>query len=200
MAPTPGCDEDATRMKRLFVAIELDDAVRGVLDHARVRLARSCDGVRWVQPELMHLTLRFLGDVADGDVAEVCAAVEDVARDCKPFGIELGRAGCFPRRGPVRVLWVGVEEPTGALVGCAGAVSKAIESLGFEPDRQGFSAHITLGRARADRSDGAMRSAVERWNVVRERMDVNAMALIASVLTPQGPVYSPVCQARFGGI
>jgi len=187
-------------MKRLFVAIELDDAVRGVLGHARTRLARACEGVRWVKPELMHLTLRFLGDVADEDVAEVCGAVGDVARDCEPFGFELGSAGCFPRRGPVRAMWVGVDEPAGALIRCAAAVSQAMETLGFEPDRQGFSPHITIGRARADRSDGAIRSAVGRWDVARQRMDVDSIAVIASILTPQGPVYTPVCRARFGGI
>jgi len=187
-------------MKRLFVAIELDDVIRGALGTAPTRLARVCERVRWVKPELMHVTLRFLGDVEDGDVAGVCAAVENVARGCEPFGFELGEAGCFPQSGPVRVLRIGVDEPTGALVRCAAAVSQAMEALCFEQERRSFSPHITIGRTRADKSGGAMRAAVGRWKVPRQRMDVNSIAVIASVLTQQGPIYTPVCRARLGGI
>lgn len=183
---------------RLFVAIELSERVRKALGEAQSRLRSRCEGVRWVRPELLHVTLKFLGDVPDGDVDGVSAGVELAAESSVAFSMEAGEYGCFPPHGGVRVVWAGLSDTTGSLTRCAEAVEAQMIDLGFEPERRAFSPHITLGRVRDDRSNGRTRSVVEAY--VRDPVEqpVDSVTLMSSILSPSGPSYTPVCTANLG--
>ncbi len=112
---------------RLFVAIELDHPVRRALEKAQEQLRRRSDAVRWVHPSLMHLTVRFLGDVPDDRVPAVSEAIAAAARAAEPFAMTVGGCGCFPPRGAVRTVWAGVKEESGCLSRCAEAVNSQLE-------------------------------------------------------------------------
>ena len=84
---------------RLFVAIELDEDVRSVLREVQEGIQRSCDGVRWIPPVQLHLTVKFLGEVPDSDVGTVAEAVARGAGAGGPFAMTIGGNGCFPPRG-----------------------------------------------------------------------------------------------------
>ena len=146
---------------RLFVAIQLSDEVRSALMAMQHTLRRRCDGVRWTRPEQLHLTLKFLGEVLDAEVSGVAEAVERAAGRAKRFEISLNGSGCFPPQGPVRIVWVGVEEDSGELARCAQAMETELERIGFARERRPFSPHITIGRVREARSKGRTRSATE---------------------------------------
>ncbi len=126
---------------RLFVAIELPADVRDGLS----RLCADVPGARWVEPEQMHLTLRFIGEV-DGLVQrEVAAALECVR--AQPFTLSLAGVGHFPPRGVPRVLWAGVER-SDALAALHERVERALVRAGVEPERRRFAPHVTLARLR----------------------------------------------------
>jgi 2'-5' RNA ligase len=183
---------------RLFVAIELSAAAKTHLGTLQRRLRASCPDVRWIPEEQLHLTVKFLGEVPDDRAAEVADVVTRTAGEFSPFGMTLQSAGCFPPRGGVRIVWAGSHEPSGALVRCAAALDGALEKLGFPRESKPFSPHITIGRVREDRSAGRIRQAVAACSFSPHGEWVSWLSLMSSVLSPQGPTYSPVCRASFG--
>lgn len=183
---------------RLFVAILLDDQVRAALGGVQQKLDAACDGVRWVRPDQLHVTVKFLGEVADADVAQVSEAIAAGAAEASPTTMIVSGAGCFPPRGDVRIVWAGAADATHAVQYGAGAVQARLERLGFEPERRRWSPHITIGRVKFDRSAGRIRSAVERASYPELVQPVDSVALMSSVLSPKGPRYDTIFTCPLG--
>lgn len=183
---------------RLFVAWLLDDSVRSALSRIQKKITASCDGVRWVKPEQLHMTVKFLGDVSDASVKEVTDVVARCASICNPFTITLAGCGCFPPNGPVRIVWVGANETTGTMVQNANRMIGVLEKIGFAPEGREWSPHITIGRVRNDRSHGSIRSAVQDCVFDELQQLVNKVSVMASVLSPDGPIYTPINTTDFG--
>lgn len=183
---------------RLFVAIELDDAIRTVASKVQASLKRSCDGVRWVQPELLHLTVKFLGEVLDPNVVSICEALNRAAEASEPFELEASACGCFPERGPVRVIWIGGRECSPAMLTCVSAVERELEALGVPRERRGFSPHLTLSRLPDDRSRGKIREVVQATKVSAVSQEVSSIVLMSSVLSRGGPTYAVVSRSELG--
>ena len=181
---------------RLFVAIELSDAVRKALAATQAALKWVCEDVRWIPLEQLHLTVKFLGEVADGDVAAVSEAMESAAAESKPFVMRVGECGCFPERGAVRIVWTKGVEEKGLLAGCVAAVEAQIEPLGFPREHRPFAAHITIGRVREDRSQGKVRTLVQAHSGKVVQQDVLSLTLMSSALSPKGSTYTVVSRAK----
>jgi RNA 2',3'-cyclic 3'-phosphodiesterase len=173
-------------MPRLFVAINLPDGVKDRL----IGLRTDIPTARWVRPEQMHLTLRFIGDTI---LANKVEAIDEAMMSitAAAFDLALYGVGRFPpgHRKPPRVLWVGIA-PQPDLNRLQHAVEQALESVGFEPDSRPFSAHITLARLKsygllpevADFLHAHVDFAVDPFRVSEFR-------LYESELTPRGPRY-----------
>jgi 2'-5' RNA ligase len=183
---------------RLFVAITLDDGVRSALGEVQADLKARCDGVRWIPQHQLHLTVKFLGDAPDRDVAKISEAVAKAASDSRPFSLEIAGCGCFPPRGAVRIVWTGANEHSGALLKCVEALETELESLGFARERKRFSPHLTIGRVREDRSGGRIREAADAHSYSPMNQAVASLTLMSSVLSPKGPTYTPVSKAKLG--
>ena len=147
---------------RLFVACELPDDVRDALGRLQAGLRRGDRaGLRWVRPEGIHITLKFLGGVEEGRVGEITPAL---ASAIEPFELRVRPAslGGFPSLvagggARLRVVWVGLEGDVEGLAALAGRVDAALESIGFPSERRPFAAHLTLARVsdRASRRSAA---------------------------------------------
>lgn len=183
---------------RLFVAIELSEEVRGALVEAQQALRVWSKTVRWVEPKLLHLTVKFLGDVPDGDLPRIVEAVEGVANAANPFEWRLTGCGCFPPRGGVRIVWVGAEDASGNLAELVKSAEAGFEALGFSRESRPFSPHLTIGRVREDVSGGKLRAAVETTTIRPVSQQVKSVTLMSSVLSPQGPRYAAVHRAALG--
>lgn len=183
---------------RLFVAIELEDRVRSCLGNVQTTLARLCEGVRWIPPHQLHLTLKFLGDVADQDVAGVASTITRVVAASAPFAMSGGGCGCFPPGGAVRIVWAGVADSSGVLERLAGSIDKGLSALGFPTEDRGFSPHVTIGRAREDRSHGRLRAAVGGCSIKPWQQAVASVTLMSSVLSRTGPMYAAVHKTTLG--
>jgi 2'-5' RNA ligase len=116
--------------------------------------------LRWVPAAQRHLTLRFFDELPDARVMDVRAAAGEAAAGVPSFTLHLEGIGCFPPRGPAKVVWVGCGAGREALVALAEAVSRALESRGFPADSRPFSPHLTLARARNRRGSPAVAAAV----------------------------------------
>lgn len=181
---------------RLFVAIELADEVRKRLRHVQDTLKRPRDRIKWVRPELMHVTLKFLGEVTDADA--VGDAVEAAASRTERFALAINGCGCFPVKGPVRAMWAGVTEPTGTLARCVEEIEAELETIGFPRERRPFSPHITLARVREDCSEGKLRTAVDTAKLGPLDQPVAGVVVMSSVLGSDGPAYSVVRRVSLG--
>jgi len=125
-------------MPRLFAGLELPPSVAGDLS----RLRGGVPGARWIEPDALHITLRFIGDIDDAVARDVAAVLDDVS--ALPFSLRLGGVGVFGRRRP-RSIWAGVE-PEPALLALQGTIERACVTIGLEPERRNFSPHVTLAR------------------------------------------------------
>lgn len=128
-------------MMRLFVGIPFPESVREAL----ARLCSGLPGARWVEPENMHLTLRFIGEVGAGDADDIHHALGRISAPA--FEATITGIGCFETAGKIHTLWAGVEKQ--ALLGhLREKVETAVVRAGFEPERRKFKAHVTLARFR----------------------------------------------------
>lgn len=187
----------------MFVALELETPVRTALGNVQRQLRSTARDVRWVNLNLLHVTMKFLGEVDDSTVPDIIDALDLAASECTPFTFVLDGCGCFPAGGPVRVVWGGVKETTGMLQSCAEFVEATLAEIGFEPERRAFSPHITLGRVRNDRSQGKLRDAVSevsRESAARNPVEqlVERITLMSSTLSTTGPTYVPLHKASLG--
>ncbi len=185
---------------RCFVAIELPEEIRRRLGELQKQLGELDRFVRWVRPEQIHLTVKFLGEVPDQQVSAVCAAAVTAAGAAEPFEIEISGTGCFPDRGPVRVLWAGIPELPPALLAVQRAMEQRYAELGFPRENRAFRPHLTLGRTREGVSASVVRAAVEHEaGFVVGRFHVEALTVFQSILKPAGPTYITLAHALCGG-
>lgn len=189
---------------RLFVACLLPSELRQELGGVRAALGgiegQGIPGLKWVDPENLHVTLKFLGEVKPADARRVDAALGGHCQEAVPFDCRVARLGAFPSPSALRVLWAGIETGAAEMGALAEAVEKALRPLGFERERRGFSAHITLARAR-DRVampalDGLAPGVPGK---VFGEFRVEKFSLMQSDLRPQGPVYTELSSYALSG-
>ncbi len=185
---------------RAFIAVPLPPAIIQQLADVQRRLRRGCpeQAISWVKPENIHLTLFFLGDILPERQVPVEAALRVVARNARPFTFSVQGVGAFPNLNRPRVIWIGLEEPTGQLALLHRAVNEAIANVGFQPEDRRFSPHLTLARIRqrASREDAqAVGEAIRRAEVgPLGDAPVEEMILFRSVLKSSGAEYTPLAQ------
>ena len=185
---------------RLFVAVELPEGVRSALSETIAALRSELRGpYRWVEPGSIHLTLKFLGDVAPGRVGALSAALREAVAPMAPIRLRLEGAGMFPDGRSPRVLWAGVGGETPALDALRDAVEAAMVGAGEAPDPRAFRAHLTLARVRARLAPEEAGSLAERLRAVRygdaTGFCVGDVSLMRSELRQAGAVYTRLAHA-----
>lgn len=181
-------------MARLFIAFRLPGRLGRRLAEECDRLRLSGAHVKWVKPELMHLTLRFLGEVADRDLLEVHQVLREEAAGTGVLKVVAKGLGTFPPSGPPRVVWCGVtgetEEESEALLDLQRRLDRRLTEMGFRRARGRFRPHVTLGRLR---NPAHWEDLVERIGPARRRefghFQVPEIVLFESRMHPTGPEY-----------
>jgi len=189
---------------RSFVAVKLEPHIRAVLGKAIARLRAEEGGglVRWVSPESIHLTLKFLGDVDASRISVVNRALDRVSAAHAPFELALGDLGCFPNPRRARVFWIGAEDSEGRLETLVASLEDTLARVGFDPESRPFAAHLTLGRVRrgAPPSRVAPLASESVLDLTRGlTIAVSGISLMRSDLTPSGAVYSQLHYAALKG-
>ncbi|HLH25092.1 MAG TPA: RNA 2',3'-cyclic phosphodiesterase [Chloroflexota bacterium] len=196
MAAMAATSQPAARL-RLFVAITLPEAWRRYLAGREQALERLAPGyARWVAPDLMHLTLVFLGELPAATLPTVQAALADAAAGQPAFPLSLGRLGHFGGAVP-RVLWVEARAPAQRLPALHTALCVALTARAVPFDGKPLVPHLTLGRARRDAAPAAGRALASRLPTLAAPpppapCTVDAIHLIRSDLSPRGPRYTPL--------
>jgi len=190
---------------RTFIALPLSKTMIDQLAAVQRTLRRTCPerAIRWVAPENIHLTLFFLGDILPERVPPVQQALSVVTRYVQPFTFTVQGAGAFPDLNRPRVVWLGLDEPTGRLVLLHQAINEAIEKVGFQPEARRFSPHLTLGRIqrKASRDEArAVGQAVAQASIgCLGEVRAEEIIFFRSVLKSSGAEYTPLETFRFKG-
>lgn len=175
---------------RGFISADIEPNQNLVAVLRELSLSRA--DLKIVRPELLHVTLKFLGDTDEGLVDEILSRMRMAAAGVQPFRIRLSGMGAFPSLSNIRVVWVGIEN--GQVLGqMAERLDSTLSELGFERDRKGFKPHLTLARARSGRNIAAAQEIIRRNGATDfGEYPIDRMILKRSVLSPQGPSYSDV--------
>lgn len=190
---------------RTFIAIDLDQDVRDALGRVQGKFKRQApeDSVKWVNPEAIHLTLKFLGDTPVTKISKVADALAAACKGIAPFDVSFEGRGCFPNMRRPRVIWVAVRDHSGAsLMRLQAAIEQQVSPLGFPTEERGFSPHLTLGRVARNagpRDEAAIGQMVEKSVVEQIAVQrVAAVHLIKSDLRPTGPIYNQLATVVLG--
>ena len=184
---------------RAFIAIDLPDSVRAVLDERQRAFRALCPDARWSRPEGIHLTLKFLGEISAAQVEKVTGALANLP-GFDPFEIQVKGFGFFPDARRPRVFWAGLEAPP-ALAELAARVEAAMEPLGFAREERPYTPHLTLARFKIPRAQPALQKLLGQEAAAADeslpigRFEASEFFLFESKLSPQGAVYAKV--ARF---
>lgn len=189
---------------RSFIAIELPSEVKAELASLEKRLkAGRHTFMKWVDPESIHLTLKFLGNVAPTAVPQIIEYVTGAAQSVPRLHLQLGELGAFPNLKRPQVVWVGVGGEVEKLATLQRDIDAALSPLGFPPESRSFSPHLTLGRLRERVSPGEREGFAQLISSVEFKaslsFEVTDIKLMKSQLTPRGAVYSQLASMRFGG-
>lgn len=184
---------------RLFLAINLPAAERRGIVQATSPMREAAPGVSWVTEERLHVTIKFLGERAEGAVAPLRHALAAALAPHRPLPLRLGGLGAFPNLRAPRIVWMGVA-PEPRLELMQHDIEGACAALGYEMDARAFRPHVTLGRARDRLSPGAARAlaGAARGVAYAASVDVNTVDLMASELRREGARYTCLAAIPLG--
>jgi RNA 2',3'-cyclic 3'-phosphodiesterase len=187
-------------MLRLFLAFELSSQQKHSLHDLQGRLRSNLNGVRWVHPENMHLTIKYLGDTTEDILEDLKLRITDAVNTVEPFSISYGKCGVFPSPQKARVIWVGLNEGHEETLQVHEKVESAIIRLGLAPEKRTYNPHLTLGRVRYQLSPASVEATLaENIYFKTDSAVTDGLLLFQSHLTKQGASYVPLYKATFNG-
>jgi 2'-5' RNA ligase len=176
---------------RSFFAVELSKEIAEGVRRVQGGLRERTVGVSWVRPEGIHLTLKFLGEVDSDRIEGIVSKAEEAVRTIGPFTIGIRGCGGFPSAKNPRVIWIGVDDPSGELKKLQAMVEKGIADMGFTREGRDYTPHLTLGRLRSGKGRESVAQALE---AIKESdlgtMEVQEICLFRSHLKPTGAEYT----------
>ncbi len=181
-------------MFRGFIAVEVASS-RKLEEFSRTVKATDAP-LKMINLEIIHVTLKFLGDTDEKIIPEIESVMKDAASGISPFTVKIKGTGAFPNLNRLSVIWAGMEgaESLGQI---AEKLNKGLEPLGFKPERKKFSPHVTVARVKGGRNKDKLVEAIQNYQDEEfAEVEVNRIILKKSVLTPQGPIYSDVVEVK----
>ncbi len=181
---------------RAFIGLKIPADIQEKLSDIQDKLKQSDAHVSWVNPESIHLTLKFLGNIEESHIPDIRSAIEKSAAQISPFQLQVGYAGAFPNLRYPRVVWIGVtDDEDGSLKTLQHNLNAHLAPLGFEKEKGRFHPHLTLGRVRSQKNRSNLLRAVEAIvNIWVGAVAVNAVYLIKSELKPTGAEYTDLAE------
>jgi RNA 2',3'-cyclic 3'-phosphodiesterase len=180
---------------RSFIAVELPEGLKKELAELIAQLKKNSPPVvRWVDPNSIHITLKFLGEIPEDSIDELALAIEESVQSVSPFKLEVSEVGAFPDLDRVQVIWVGVKGSLDKIISLQKRIESNTEQLGFPREKRDFSPHLTLGRVRNEASQNERQRLGKLLSETTftglHNVEVNAINLMKSQLTSNGAIYT----------
>lgn len=177
---------------RAFIAVELDSQIKEELSRIQESLKTSQADVKWISPDNLHITLKFLGQIANEKIEKINRILNNSLCDLPCFPLTIKTLGAFPKINYPRVIWVGATSPQNELKSLAGLVETKLVSLKFPKEKRDFESHITLGRLRSAKNRANLIELMGEVKVQEKEMNVTSVTLFESQLSCRGPQYLPI--------
>jgi len=179
---------------RVFIAIDIDEQIRKGLSRLQNEMRSKVDikkgDVKWVNPDVMHLTLKFIGEIKDVQAVDVCNITKDVASRYENFELRVETVGYFGGRS-ARVLWVGTGQNCENLLQLQSDLEQELASAGWPVETRKFSGHLTLCRVRNSKAGVKLAQMTEGYKDFKlGTVSAGSVSVYQSQLTPKGPVYT----------
>lgn len=178
---------------RAFIAIELPQKIKESLEQLQNKLKIAAADLKWVRPENIHLTLKFLGEIDAQKQEEITKIIEAIADKTNPFSLSIRSLGAFSRMNFPRVIWVGLDKGAQEAEKICLALEEKISKLGIPKEERPFSAHITLGRVKSNLNREKLVQLLDNlrdyFKAGNTEFRVERITFFKSTLTPKGPCY-----------
>jgi 2'-5' RNA ligase len=185
---------------RTFIGVDIGEAIRHRVVALQDKLAQAGTKVKWVEPENLHVTLLFLGEVEDREILNICRAVGETVAIHPAFAMTIERVGSFPSPRRPRTIWVGVSQGTPELCTIYESLEAALLKLGcYRREERKYTPHITLGRVRSEgRADSLADALTANAGWQGGQIDVDEILVMSSELTAKGPIYTVLSRGKLG--
>jgi RNA 2',3'-cyclic 3'-phosphodiesterase len=188
---------------RAFIAIGLPEELKAAIGRISSALSSLIPGVRWIPPENLHLTLKFLGDVEETIIPDIQVILNQITPRHLPINCKFGGLDVFPNLRRPKIIWLGVTKGRDLIAGLADDLSRELSGLGFKSEKSGFTPHLTLGRVRKGVRTAQLRKLLEveeektnRLNDSHGLLNINMLLLQKSILTSKGSIYQILSEHR----
>jgi len=179
---------------RGFIAVEID-AFPKLLEFER-EIRGTGANIKLVEPENVHITLKFLGDTNEDLIEEIDGIINDAVQNIEPFNIKLEGAGVFPNQNYIKVIWLGIKRGE-QLENIAQKIDEQLHKIGFKKEKRKFSAHLTIARVRSAKNKEKLLQIIEKYKDSEfAEINVDSIKLKKSELTPKGPIYTNLKDIR----
>ena len=186
---------------RAFIAIDINEETRRAIDDFMKKLRALSLDAKWVKPENIHITMKFLGNISIHDHDKLYKGINMIIKETAVFRLSFEGAGCFPGPNNPRVLWVGVKGELEPLRNLQGAIEDRLNEAGFPREDRGFAPHVTFGRLRSNKNAEGLKEILKNYADARFGEDmVSSLNVYKSTLTPAGPNYNVLKEFKFGKI
>jgi len=176
---------------RSFLAIDLPSEIKNGLGKIQDRLKTQISGIRWTNPQGIHLTFKFFGDLSKNELSMVSESVSDAVVKVSPFSLSIEGLGVFPGVKRPRVVWIGMTGEQNMLSALQQDIDMSLEKRGFQKEERGFKPHLTLGRFRSIGETRGLNKILEKRDEFQAGDFIaEGITLFRSDLTPKGAVYS----------
>lgn len=182
---------------RTFIALDLSQDIKAELSRLEDGLKKADADIKWVKPENIHITLKFLGEVDEAKLAGIKQILDGISAQFKPFEITLFKLGAFPSLNYARVVWVGIDKSCAEVEKIASQVEEELEKIGFPKEERPFSAHLTLGRVKSAKNKDKLKEMLASLEARPKSSLIDKIVLYKSTLTPSGPIYTAIHEAPF---
>ena len=169
---------------RLFIAIEIPEEIKDYIVKIQKNIDATTNKIKFVNPNQIHLTLKFLGEVQPNIVENIKEELKKITFN--PFSVYLDKIGVFPSESYIRVVWVGLN-PEDKILDLQKNIDENLKKL-FKKEKD-FKPHLTLARVKYIEDKKAFVDKLKKMNVENKKIDINSFKLIKSTLTPKGPIY-----------
>lgn len=183
---------------RIFIAVKIPGPLKKKIFHIQQELKSKIEKIKWVDAELLHFTLKFLGEISEEGLKKVEKVSFQIASESTPFVLEIKGMGIFPDYSSPRVIWIGVEEGGERIEELARRLDKKLSEEGFIKEKREWVPHLTIGRVKFLREKEKFKELIlSKEKVEIGKMKVESLNIIQSHLTPKGPIYKTLKEYCF---
>ncbi len=176
---------------RAFISIEIPQEVREKISLIQEQLKTIETPVKWVRPQSIHLTLKFLGNISEAQIPDIKNCMSAAAGGIAPFTVNIKGTGVFPNLNYPRVIWLGLHDKTDSLFRLQKGIDGCLSRIGVEAEERGFTPHLTLGRIKSLKGKNQLIRTIHIYREIEAgEIAVDKINLMKSQLNPAGAIYT----------